>query len=437
MAILGNLIQKFLRAGIKVTDSPAKARAIRISNLITATAIFNCMAFGLLFLFLRDFHMLRACLYAALLYSFANVFLFMGFPDLGRSWSLISGNLVVFWFACHFRGDGLLQLFFFSLSVMPFMYFSWEERAWYSLTLLSVVLIVLGESYSYSFFAGAPPTSGRTALRIFSMLAPLSQILAGFQYFLKQSTNYERENNENLKKLDVEYQKRLQVQKMSSLGEMASGIAHEINNPLAIISMRSALIRGDLKTRLPESDSVFSGFDKITETIQRIVKIIDALRSFSRDATQDPSQNLEIEKVVLDTLELCRQRFESAGIELRVDLQKGLIVRGRSVELSQVLLNLLINAFDAVSGLKDARVELRSRRLSDGQVEVIVEDNGPGIPEATRDKIFQPFFTTKEVGKGTGLGLSVSTGIIEGHHGKLSLISGTGKTTFQIVLPTS
>ena len=430
-----SLLDTFVTGGIQESFDAPKARAIRLANVITISAVLNCVGYGVIFWFLKDSFMLRACVDAALVYGLAYVFIFIGWTYVGRALSLISGNLIVFWFACQFRGESLLQLFLYSLSVIPFMFFSWEERKWYALTLLSVFLLIFGEVHSYHFFTVGSGQYHMTALRIFSNLAPLYQIIGGFFYFLKQSVKYEEESNENLRKLEMEYQNQLHVQKMSSLGEMASGIAHEINNPLSIISLKTSLIRKTLTHRLPEADPVFTNIDKISTTIERIAKIIRALRSYSRDAAHDPFESVDVEQVIDETLELCRQRFINAGIQLELKIEGSLRVLCRPGELSQVILNLLNNAYDAVSGTKNATVEIKSRMVNATQVEILIEDNGMGIPEAIEDKIFQPFFTTKEVGKGTGLGLSLSRGIVESHDGTLSLIRARDKTIFQILMP--
>ena len=432
---MANLLDTFITGGIRESFSAPKARAIRLSNVITISAVLNSAIFGVIFAFLKDDFMLRACVEALTVYSMAYIFIFIGWTHAGRALSLISGNLIVFWFACQFRGESLIQLFLYSLSVIPFMFFSWEERKWYVLTLLSVFLLVLGEANSYHFFATGSGHYNMTTLRIVAILAPLYQIIGGFFYFLKQSVKYESESNENLRKLETEYQNQLHVQKMSSLGEMASGIAHEINNPLSIISLKTSLIRKGLAPQLPADDPVFTNIDRISATIERIAKIIRALRSYSRDAAHDPLETVSVEKVIDETLELCRQRFINAEIELKMKIEEPLQVLCRPGELSQVILNLLNNSFDAVFGKKNAVVEIRGHKLNETRVEILIIDNGSGVSDAILEKIFQPFFTTKEVGKGTGLGLSLSRGIIESLQGSLTLIPSPEKTIFQIHLP--
>ena len=436
--MLKKILGFFANAGVKSNDSAARARASRLGNLITPSAVFNCLLFGIIFWIFGDNGLVRPLIFSGLLWSASIILNILGFPTLGRTSTLISGNFIVFWFACQFRGESLLQLFLFSLAVMPFVYFSWEERGWYALTLLSMTLLVVGEKYSYDFFETGPRQYDMTIVRIVSSLAPLFQIIAAFFYYLRQSMKFEAESIDNLRKLELEHRKQLQVQKMSSLGEMAAGVAHEINNPLAIILAKLELIRQSLNGKIPAGDPSFATIGRVEETANRIAKIVRSLRSFSRDVSHDPTEAVTIDKVIEDTLELCQQRFKDAGIELKVRIEPGLVVNGRPVELSQVLLNLLNNAFDAIRGQKNSWIEIRVAQIQNErkEVQIIVEDSGPGIPEPIADKIFQPFFTTKDIGKGTGLGLSVSKGIIESQGGKLTLIGGTGHTTLEILLPT-
>ena len=429
--------RSFVNWGVQDTDSVAKVRAKNIGNIIGASAVLNCLIFGVLVYFLKDWEIMRACVYAALIYSVPLLMNGIGFSNIGRPFNLIAGNLVVFWFACYFQGKSEIQLFFYSLSIMPFMYFAWEERANYLLSLLSVFLIVLGESHSYRFFTPHQQHYDMTFLTMYSMLAPLSQIFGSVFYFLKQSVKFEKESNENLEKLEVGYQKQIQVQKMSSLGEMAAGIAHEINNPLMVIIGTVHNLKKTYEGKFPGTDPFFIKADKIEATAARIGKIIHALRIFSRNAENDPTEVVPVEQIVDDTLALCRERFLNAGIKLQVETTPGLEVPCRSSEISQVLLNLLNNAFDATQGRENSVVRITTAIFSDTQVEILIEDNGSGIRPDIADRIMEPFFTTKDVGKGTGLGLSVSKGIIESHHGKLALIPNTGKTTFQVLLPRS
>jgi C4-dicarboxylate-specific signal transduction histidine kinase len=173
----------------------------------------------------------------------------------------------------------------------------------------------------------------------------------------------------------------------------------------------------------------------IEDTAHRIVKIIQGMRTFSRDGQKDPAEVIELKSLLENTLNFCQQKFVHHSIDLSVSVEPSdLAVKGRSVQLSQVILNLLNNAFDAIEYHSEKRINIFARELQNG-VEIRVVDSGPGVPEQYRDKIFQPFFTLKEIGKGTGLGLSISRSIVESQGGTLELDVQAERTSFVIRMP--
>jgi signal transduction histidine kinase len=224
--------------------------------------------------------------------------------------------------------------------------------------------------------------------------------------------------------------------KLAAIGEMAAGIAHEINNPLAIISGKAYGLRRRLKhEKLSESVRIFDDLTKIEDTTSRISKIIQGLRSFSRDAENDPLTAVSANSLISQTLDLCQSRFAGRGVELKVLRPTvDFSFLAQDVQLSQVLLNLLNNSFDAVCDTAGSWIEIKASE-SNGQVEFRVTDSGLGIDELTRSRMFNPFFTTKEVGKGTGLGLSVSLGIAAKHNGTLIYDELSKHTSFVLRLP--
>lgn len=237
--------------------------------------------------------------------------------------------------------------------------------------------------------------------------------------------------------LTSQREKLMAAAKMSSLGEMAGGIAHEINNPLAIIIGKISQLKRKIEAQ-PESffkDEVES-LTVIETTAKRISSIIKGLSAFSRNAENDKMEKLEVNTLLLDTLELSKERFRFNSTELRVNLPplEKIYVMGRASQLLQVMVNLLNNAYDAVEFLDERWVDVSvSAELK--TCRITVTDSGNGIPSHVLEKIMTPFFTTKKVGKGTGLGLSISRGIIEEHNGKLYYDSKNPHTRFVIELP--
>ncbi len=221
--------------------------------------------------------------------------------------------------------------------------------------------------------------------------------------------------------------------KMSLVGEMAGGIAHEINNPLAVIALSTQQVHRTLAAREAE-DPTLKKLEKISQTVQRITKIVQGLRAFSRSGDKLPPAEVTLETMVTGVLDLCRERFYHHNIEIQVDDIPDLKLRVVAVQIEQVLMNLMSNAFDAIEGSEKPWVHI-SFGLYAEHLEIRVTDSGAGIPEEIRERLMQPFFTTKEIGKGTGLGLSISKGIMESHQGNLSLDPQIAHTCFVMRLP--
>lgn len=224
--------------------------------------------------------------------------------------------------------------------------------------------------------------------------------------------------------------------KMASLGEMAGSIAHEINNPLAIILGKAHRISRycEVNELVQNQEAIRADVIKITTTVNRISKIIKGLRQFARDASEDPMHEIAVRALVEETISFCQERFQNAGVELRVKLDYEGVLVCRGTEISQVLLNLITNAFDAVQELSTRWVEVHTREFG-SFIEFSIVDSGEGIPTEIQAKIFAPFFTTKEVGKGTGLGLSISKSIIESHRGEFFINEHSKNTCFVVKIP--
>lgn len=229
----------------------------------------------------------------------------------------------------------------------------------------------------------------------------------------------------------------LESSKFVALGQMAGGVAHEINSPLLIISLSNEQI-SDMASKEEEipRDKVKTLTARIDQTVHRISRIVQGLKSFARQDRNEPSARklVSVEEMVEDALSLCQERFKNHGVKLEVVHQsRALKVHCNDVQMVQVILNLLNNAFDATDKLPDRWVRLETDGNSG--VRIRVTDSGNGIPPEVAAKLFAPFFTTKEVGKGTGLGLSISKGIVENHRGKIEVDANHPNTSFLITLP--
>lgn len=248
-----------------------------------------------------------------------------------------------------------------------------------------------------------------------------------------------RQKARELEKLNAviieQHQKALTSSKMAALGEMAGGIAHEINTPLAVIQSSAQLLELMERSQKLDLAALHKSTQLIVSTVNRISMIVKGLAAFSREAGHDPMEKSELGQIIQGSLNLCYEKFRQHGVRIDVlQTEQEAIVMGRPIELSQVLINLLNNSYDAVSALSEKWIKIE---LSTEQREAVlsVTDSGKGIRPEIADRIFEPFFTTKAIGKGTGLGLSISQGIVESHHGKIYLDRMDPHTRFVIRLP--
>ena len=231
------------------------------------------------------------------------------------------------------------------------------------------------------------------------------------------------------KRLETE-QQLIQTSKMATLGEMATGIAHELNQPLSVIKTASSFSIKKIDKNEPIEDEILSNIlIKIDRNVDRATKIINHMRQFARKSDMD-FEKVQINEVLQRAFEIFSQQLKLRGIEVVWEIEKGLPkINADPSRLEQVFINLLLNARDAIEEkwgpkeLKMCEKKIILTTRSDAQYVICqVCDTGKGVPETIKDKIFEPFYTTKEVGKGTGLGLSISYGIIKDCGGSIRVV---------------
>lgn len=225
--------------------------------------------------------------------------------------------------------------------------------------------------------------------------------------------------------------------KMQTLGQVAGNIAHEMNTPLGAIVLRAsqvarALANDNEAERNARPISMVKDIEKIASDI---AKTVDSLRRFSRDESELEHRPTNITSIVESTLRICKQKIENNGTRLEVaTIDPELKVLGSEIQISQVILNLLTNAQQAISSLPDKWIQIDVKEQGK-TIQICVTDSGKGIPNDVAAKIFDPFFSTKPASEGTGLGLSISQNIIEKSRGRLYLDSTCENTRFVIELP--
>jgi signal transduction histidine kinase len=231
-----------------------------------------------------------------------------------------------------------------------------------------------------------------------------------------------------------------QAEKLSSIGLLAAGVAHEVNTPLAVISSYTQMLAKQMRPMMDEDKRLAPILDKITQQTFRASEIVNGLLNFSRTGSSEFA-SVDLNRLLHDTLNLLDHQFKTAGIRVETELDMDLPrVHGNEGKLQQVVLNLLLNARDAMHGSPDARIRIATE-LADGRIWVAVQDFGGGIDPEHMHRIFDPFFTTKTKPrsgqhKGTGLGLAVSYGIMQEHAGKMHVQSEVGAgTTFRLEFP--
>jgi PAS domain S-box-containing protein len=236
---------------------------------------------------------------------------------------------------------------------------------------------------------------------------------------------------------ELEMQKKIAINssKLATLGQLAAGVGHEINNPLSIIKGMVELTEMELNKPLIEKDKITTKLNKMNSAIERIANIVKGLRTFSRsDLTQFTQFNLA--DLIRETITSLKDLYHKDQIEIELTVpQSEELFLGNKGRIQQVLINLVSNAKDAIEHKEIRKISVELVRENAGYI-LTVTDTGMGIPAEIREKIFEPFFTTKEVNRGTGIGLSLVDTIVKEHEGKIEVASEvTVGTKFQIFFP--
>ena len=300
----------------------------------------------------------------------------------------------------------------------------------------------------------------RNFLVFISALIFIVAILLLYLYRLKKrefirQKNVEEQITEINRSLEIRVQQELrkrehqqslliQKSKLESLGRLSAGIAHEINQPVTRLSLGldNIIVRKSLHKL--DDQYLENKCNELFSDIERIRNIIEHIRTFSRDQSSSSMEKIDINDVIKDSVQLIRTQYKNHNVELNFALEENIgHILGNRFKLEQVILNMLSNSKDAVDEKFEKIKDIKNKKTigirtfsEDNKINIEIEDNGLGIPEKEKEKIFDPFYTSKETDKGTGLGLSISYGIIKEMEGEISVESEIGKfTKMRITFP--
>lgn len=421
-----HFVRRVSEWGVRPETSSLVTHHIRLTNVL------------LLFMFIASFGetalLFLAGAYEGALLNATAPFVFggglllmkAGYTVLARLLVVVVSYLATYVLVASLGPDSYLQFILLFASAFSLVFFSTEEKTllFFSMALPLVCFIGL-ELTDYKPVLGmsrAQFNAHQTlTMHISSIGIIWSLMTIHFFYFLRER----QKSQEQL----------VASAKMVSMGRMAAGISHEINNPLQIIVSYADRIKLMAKKSNLDAEQVLNLSNQIQSVALRIGSINKGLLAMSRDAAGEPFENVPVQSIVKLALDLCRAHLEFHHVELIVkEAPQQWTVKGRETQLAEVLLNLLNNSFYAVSESPKKQIEITTFADLDW-IEISVHDSGPGVNPKQLHRIFDPFFTTKPIGKGTGLGLSVSQGIMADHGGQLYYDPKSSGARFVIRMP--
>jgi len=299
-------------------------------------------------------------------------------------------------------------------------------------------LHIYGRTWKLMIWSDATPKSNALILiltLLISFLAALSVKLLSLYFAMRERI---QENELRLKQIDDEFKhseaQLIQSNKLASLGEIAAGVAHEINQPLQVICIHTDMCQENLVHR--NYELVEKSFQAIVTQVERIEKIVKQVGSFGRDTEQDTYKEENTTSIFNNVITIIINQYKQDGVELRQVIPPSLPpLFCNKIQIEQVLINLLINAKDSVETSHKKVVFMKAHAQKDN-LYIQISDTGCGIDPTKINEIFTPFYTTKPLGKGTGLGLSINYSIIHQHKGDIKVASEIGKgTVFTLSLP--
>ncbi|WP_447976813.1 sensor histidine kinase [Candidatus Nitrospira bockiana] len=339
---------------------------------------------------------------------------------------------------------GLTHLFLGTLqsTTFIFLFLALLLSTWYGRLeggLLSLVIGTIGTLYAnlppfYSFDLSDPVEFFRLVL-----FAGIGALIVSFlhtrQELLDQRTRLLAQAAEREHLLRRKQEELIHAGKLATLGQLAAGITHELNNPLNNVGLYLGNLRDTLRAGEVDREQLLASIQEAQGQLRRAADIVSHLRVFARGG-EAPRRPCSLHRVIENALRFVQDPLRLAGITaVFAPVSGDVIVEGNETQLEQVLINLLLNAKDALADAPVKRITLSTERI-DGTVAVIVDDSGPGVPQELKERLFTPFLTTKPAGTGLGLGLSISYSIVKAHRGDMSVgTSPAGGARFLLTFP--
>ncbi len=358
--------------------------------------------------------------------SLALALMHSGKYDSGRALMQFSGTYEIFIAVDAVGFHHGYEYYYFINIVIPFLVFTNKEHK--KATLLSLgtgVIIFCQHILGANLFSEKiqPPTLDSTVA--FVIVVGFTIVIFAIARWLMWLTQQE---------IEKQQKELVQQSNILALGEMAGGIAHEIQNPLQILSMNVEYLKKRTHDGQWQLEEVPNRVSSMERMVERMTKIVKSLRNLSRNINEDSLEVFTLAEVLEDVKTMSEQKLRTSDVFLKISGELEVSVEGEAVQLSQVLINLVNNAVDAMSGLDEKWIFIDVK--NDGlMVQIGVVDAGRGIPQDIARDIMKPFYTTKHTSNGTGLGLSISQGIIEKKGGSLYYDARSIHTRFVIELP--
>ncbi len=424
MSFIQSIIDKIL--GVR-DYSNSENRAIRISTIMFLESIVIALVYLPFHFKLGGWELVRISWLVGGA-SLISIFLMkLDLTIMARLFFITFANLGIF-LNSEWAGLDSCIHYFFGVSIsLPFFMFATSKHRWQILYSI-LTSIIFGMATQFSEFSFLEKLIiNQDFIVYYKSLSTISALI-----MLAYTTYYFHSFVEkNEKEIEQKNQMIFQSEKMVSLGILSSGIAHEINNPLTVLKMGLNQLKKQCSDVGEEKKEAIDKLNKLGANVDRIAKIVQALKTYSRNESQDPVLPVSLDLIIEESISLLTKEFSSNSIELKYFPHlTNLTILGREGELIQVFVNLIKNSVDAIKNSQDGRWIKIYTTNDDTNVFIHFVDSGKGIPEDVLEKLFEPFYSTKSVGEGTGLGLYIGLNLIEAMGGKLNYQLVNGHTAF-------